>query len=87
MQKKPIFKNSEIVVQLPSNTIKLSSTDMETEVVGEIVFKGVEALKYEVGQKVLFDKKYAVELKYFGENMWRIPRQEFITCEINICNQ
>lgn len=78
------FKNKEIVVKLPEGKVSLSSQDVESEVEGKIVIKGEEASKYEVGDTIVFDKKKASKFSLLGDNYWRIPIEDWITCKIEI---
>lgn len=78
MNKYPVFKKSEIVVELP----KVEGLGTETEIVAKILYKGQNAHNYEVGQTILFNKKVGSEIKYFGKPLWKIDHQDHILCEI-----
>ena len=79
MRYNPEFKFTEVIVKLHTS-IKLSSEEMETEVVGDVIHVGAMAECFKVGDRVLVDKKMGKPLKYLGEDVWRIPREIMVTC-------
>lgn len=76
---KPVFKKSEIVVKMPKDEISLGS---DKEVEGIIVYKGKKVDNYEEGDKILYAKGIGKELKYFGESLWVIEREDYVICQI-----
>lgn len=80
--KKPVPKRKNIILKLPNNDIKLSSEEMSSEVVAEVAFLGSLVEHYVVGEKVLFNKNKATEIKHFTDTYWSI-HEDYITCGIS----
>lgn len=80
--KTPLPKRKNVILKLPNNDIKLSNEEMSSEVEAEIAFIGSLVDYYTVGEKVLFNKNKATEIKYFSDIYWSI-HEDYITCGIS----
>lgn len=78
---KPSFKKKEVIVKKVEDGLNLGGNSKET--VSEVVYVGSKAENYKPGDKILFDSAIArLEIKYFGEDLWRIENEDFIICQI-----
>lgn len=80
--KRPVPKRKNIVLKLPNKDIKLTREEMASEVEADVAFIGSLVEHYIVGEKVLFNKNKATEIKYFSDTYWSI-HEDYITCGIS----
>ena len=75
----PRFNKREVVVRLPKTDNAFERTD---EITAEVVYIGKNAINYQVGDLILFDKKVGRELNFFNDNLWKIENEDYIICKL-----
>ena len=80
---KPIFKKRELGLKIPDADISLGSS--KEEVILEVLYLGEQCeLGFEVGDKVLVDEKYLRTIKSLGKPFYRLDREDYVLCKIEI---
>lgn len=83
MNKKPTVTERYILLSVPSNQIKLSSEEMQSEKEGEVRVIGNLVEHYKLGDKVLFNENKAIKIEYFKPNIYWKIREDLVTCGIS----
>ena len=80
IEKIPIFKKREIIVKLPKTESVFENT---SEIQTEVLYVGKNAENYKVGDTIVFNKGVGKELKFLGENYWKIEHEDYIICQLS----
>ena len=74
------FKKREVIVRIPKKDFSLGAENKE--ITAKVEYVGAKTENYKAGDTIIFNQTVGANLKFLGEDYWKIENEDYIICQI-----